>query len=110
AMRKRSRPTNQFRFGNQMVATKVNMMVPRDNTDPHLDVTAAMHEKPAGGLIALNVLTVEETSWQRPAAMSPGRTRMANLFGSNRAGGGTSRPTSPTTTTSPAGSSSSSWS
>jgi Fe-S-cluster-containing dehydrogenase component len=56
AMRKRSRPTNQFRFGNQVVTTKVNMMVPRDNLDTHLDVTAAMHDRPAGGLIALNVL------------------------------------------------------
>ena len=56
AMRKRSRPTNQFRFGNQVVTTKVNMMVPRDNPDTHLDVTAAMHDRPAGGLIALNVL------------------------------------------------------
>jgi Fe-S-cluster-containing dehydrogenase component len=62
AMRMRSRPTNQFRFGNQVVATKVNMMVPRENSDAHLDVTAAMHDRPAGGLIALNVLTAEETS------------------------------------------------
>ena len=56
AMRKRSRPTNTFRFGNQTITTKVNVMVPRENTDTHLDVTAAMHERPAGGLIALNVL------------------------------------------------------
>jgi Fe-S-cluster-containing dehydrogenase component len=56
ALRKRSRPTNTFRFGNQVVTTKVNMMVPRDSPDAHLDVTAAMHEKPAAGLIALNVL------------------------------------------------------
>ena len=54
--RKRSRPTNQFRFGNQVVTTKVSMMMPRDNTDTHLDVTASMHEKPAGGLISLTVL------------------------------------------------------
>jgi Fe-S-cluster-containing dehydrogenase component len=61
AMRKRSRPTNSFRFGNQMVTTKVNMMVPRDNPGTHLDVTAAMHDRPAGGLIALAVLTDEPT-------------------------------------------------
>ena len=42
-----------------VVTTKVNMMVPRENLDTHLDVTAAMHEKPAGGLISLNVLTDE---------------------------------------------------
>ena len=56
AMRARSRPTNTFRFGEQTITTKVNMMVPRENLDTHIDVTAAMHEKPAGELIALNVL------------------------------------------------------
>ncbi|HET6575387.1 MAG TPA: 4Fe-4S dicluster domain-containing protein [Fimbriiglobus sp.] len=59
AMRKRSRPINRFQFGNQVVTTKVNMMVPRENHDAHLDVTAAMHERPASGLIALNILTSE---------------------------------------------------
>ena len=59
ARRKRSRPTNTFRFGNQTITTKVNMMVPHDNLDTHLDVTAALHEKPAEGLISLNVLTGE---------------------------------------------------
>ena len=57
--RRRSRPINEFRFGNQTVTTKVNMMVPLGRTAAPLDVTAAMHEKPAGGLIALNVLPVE---------------------------------------------------
>jgi Fe-S-cluster-containing dehydrogenase component len=56
AMRVRSRPTNSFRFGEQSITTKVNMMVPRENLDTHLDVTAAMNERPAAGLIALNVL------------------------------------------------------
>jgi hypothetical protein len=56
AMRKRSRPTNTFRFGNQTVTTKVNMMLPRDSQGTHLDVTAAMHDHPASGLIALNIL------------------------------------------------------
>jgi Fe-S-cluster-containing dehydrogenase component len=59
ARRKRSRPINEFRFGGQTVTTKVNMMVPRDNSDTRLDVTAAMHERPAGGLIALTVLSSE---------------------------------------------------
>jgi Fe-S-cluster-containing dehydrogenase component len=57
--RKRSRPVNEFRFGGQTVTTKVNMMVPRERGASHLDVTSALHEKPAGGLIALNVLTDE---------------------------------------------------
>jgi Fe-S-cluster-containing dehydrogenase component len=55
--RRRSRPVNEFRFGGQVVATKVNMMVPLGRPAAHLDVTAALHEKPAGGLISLNVLT-----------------------------------------------------
>jgi Fe-S-cluster-containing dehydrogenase component len=59
ARRKRSRPTNAFRFGNQTITTKVNMMLPHDNADTHLDVTSALHEKPAAGLISLNVLTGE---------------------------------------------------
>lgn len=57
--RKRSRPTNEFRFGDQTVTTKANMMVPRGRIESHLDVTAALHEKPTGGLISLNVLTNE---------------------------------------------------
>jgi Fe-S-cluster-containing dehydrogenase component len=56
AMRKRSRPTNSFQFGNQTVTTKVHMMVPRDHSAAHLDVTAAIHDRPAEGLISLNVL------------------------------------------------------
>jgi Fe-S-cluster-containing dehydrogenase component len=59
ARRKRSRPTNTFRFGNQTITTKVNMMLPHDNADTHLDVTSALHETPAAGLISLNVLTGE---------------------------------------------------
>jgi len=57
AQRLRSRPLNQFQFGQQTIRTKVNMMVPRTNNAEHLDVTAAMHEPPAGTLISLNVLT-----------------------------------------------------
>ncbi len=55
-LRKRSRPTNAFRFGGQTVTTKVNMMVPSENLDTHLDITAAMHERPASRLIALNLV------------------------------------------------------
>ena len=55
-LRLRSRPVNQFRFGNQTVTTKVSMMVPREGLATHLDVTAALHERPDGALIALNIL------------------------------------------------------
>src|SRR5215467_14431179 len=41
AQRKRSRPVNEFRFGEQRVRTLVSMMVPRSSTADHVDVTAA---------------------------------------------------------------------
>ncbi len=58
-LRKRTRPIDEFQFGRQTVRTKVNMMVPRDSTVEQLDITAAMHEPPAGRTIALNLLTLE---------------------------------------------------
>ncbi len=59
-LRKRSRPINQFQFARQTVRTKVSLMVPSHSTVEQLDVTAAMHEPPAGRSIALNVLNSEE--------------------------------------------------
>jgi Fe-S-cluster-containing dehydrogenase component len=55
-LRKRSRVVNEFRFGEQVVATKVNMVIPREAPGDVVDVTAAMHEPPTGRTIALNVL------------------------------------------------------
>ena len=43
ALRPRSRPVNEFRFGEQLVKTKVLMMVPRGGLTEVVDVTAAMH-------------------------------------------------------------------
>jgi Fe-S-cluster-containing dehydrogenase component len=57
--RKRSRPVSEFQFGRQTIRTKVHMMVPKHSTDGRVDVTAAMHEPPAGRPIALNLVTVE---------------------------------------------------
>jgi len=56
-LRQRSRPVNEFRFGEQTITTKVHMMVPRHSASDHVDVTAALFEQPAGGLISLNILT-----------------------------------------------------
>ena len=80
----------------------------------HLDVTAAMHEPPAGGPISLNILTDDPAGWRsrhEPARRRPAprATRTAGRWPTSRTGGRTSRPTSRTTTTSPAGSSPSSW-
>lgn len=47
-LRPLSRPVNSFRFGMQTITTKVNMMVPRESTVTHVDVTAAIREPTAG--------------------------------------------------------------
>src|SRR5438128_10647314 len=47
-LRQRSRPVNEFRFGEQRVTTLVNMMVPKVAAGEHVDVTAAMHDPPVG--------------------------------------------------------------
>jgi Fe-S-cluster-containing dehydrogenase component len=53
-LRPRSRPVNSFRFGNQIISTKVNMMVPCDSAAQQIDVTSAMHEEPVGNRSALD--------------------------------------------------------
>jgi Fe-S-cluster-containing dehydrogenase component len=47
-LRPMSEPTNKFRFGNQTITTRVSMMVPKriTRTQPLVDITAAMHERP----------------------------------------------------------------
>jgi Fe-S-cluster-containing dehydrogenase component len=55
-MRMRSVPTRQFRFGDQTITTKVNMMLPRSATTEYVDVTSAMSERSVGKRISLNVL------------------------------------------------------
>jgi Fe-S-cluster-containing dehydrogenase component len=46
-LRPRSRPINEFRFGRQMVSTKVFMMVPRHNEESVLHVTRALERASA---------------------------------------------------------------
>lgn len=57
AARKRSRPVNEFQFGDQRITTKVQVLVPRASPVGHLDVTAAMDNPPTGNAIVLNILT-----------------------------------------------------
>ena len=45
-LRPRSEPVNTFRFGNQTITTKVNMMVPRAAGATHVDVASALDEGP----------------------------------------------------------------
>jgi Fe-S-cluster-containing dehydrogenase component len=47
--RPRSRAINSFRFGNQTITTKVNLMVPKDTGVEQLDVIAAMYTPTLGG-------------------------------------------------------------
>jgi len=43
-----AKPVNSFRFGMQTIRTRVNVMVPADRGEEHVDVTAAMHEPTIG--------------------------------------------------------------
>ena len=55
-MRPRSTAINQFRFGEQIITTKVHMMAPKTGGAEYVDVTAAMNEQASGKNITLNIL------------------------------------------------------
>jgi Fe-S-cluster-containing dehydrogenase component len=57
ALRPRSMPTNEFRFGDQVITTRVNVLVPRRPTaPPQIDVTAAMDDRPQSRTVRLPVV------------------------------------------------------
>ena len=57
-LRPQSAPTNQFRFGGQIINTRVNVMVPRNALPPPMvDVTAAMDERPQNKMVRLPVVS-----------------------------------------------------
>jgi Fe-S-cluster-containing dehydrogenase component len=57
ALRPQSMPTNRFRFGEQAITTRVNVMVPRQKARPvRLDVTSAMDERVENRTVRLEVL------------------------------------------------------
>jgi Fe-S-cluster-containing dehydrogenase component len=57
ALRPQSMPTNRFRFGDQTITTRVNVMVPKAKTPPPLlDVTAAMEERAGSRNVRLDVI------------------------------------------------------
>jgi Fe-S-cluster-containing dehydrogenase component len=58
-LRPRSRPVNEFKFGGQIVRTKVLMMVPTGATIERIDVTAAMEATSTARRVRLNVLSDE---------------------------------------------------
>ena len=47
-LRPNSKPLNTFRFGRQIITTKVNMMVPKNSQVPELDILDAMYQPPTG--------------------------------------------------------------
>lgn len=55
-LRPRSRPVNTFKFGAQTITTKVKMMVSGETPVEHVDVTAAMHQAPAGQYVMMDDL------------------------------------------------------
>jgi Fe-S-cluster-containing dehydrogenase component len=55
-LRPRSTPNNSFKFGDQIITTKVNMMLPKFARTEYVDVTAAMNEHAVGKSISLNIL------------------------------------------------------
>jgi len=55
-LRPSSRPTNRFRFGNQEITTKVNMMLPRRGQVEYIDVADAMDEQAIGKTVHLDIM------------------------------------------------------
>jgi len=60
ALRPQSAPTNTFRFGDQTITTRVNVMVPRRAMPSHVDVTAAMADKPHPRGLRLPVIDTDD--------------------------------------------------
>jgi Fe-S-cluster-containing dehydrogenase component len=56
-----STPVNRFQFGSQVISTRVFMMVPRGlaSRQPHVDVTAAMDERPRERSVVLRALQAD---------------------------------------------------
>ncbi len=69
AIRPRSTPINQFKFGQQTIRTKVNLMAPIAALPQYVDVTAAMDEKRSGKRLSLNV--IEEDPFAEVLTPSP---------------------------------------
>lgn len=55
-LRPRSTPTNQFKFGEQVINTNVSMMTPSSARVEYVDVASALNERTLGKSITLNIL------------------------------------------------------
>jgi hypothetical protein len=56
-LRPNSRPVNTFQFGDQIIRTKVNMMIPKEAPEELIDVTGAMHDPAVGHEVLEDVFT-----------------------------------------------------
>jgi len=58
-LRPLSMPVNTFQFGSQTITTQVSTMVPRAlaSRAPHIDVVAAMDERPRSRAVSLTVIS-----------------------------------------------------
>jgi hypothetical protein len=72
-LRPLSTPVNTFQFGNQTITTQVQVMVPRTlaSRAPHIDVVAAMEERPRSRAISLKVLNAPPASPPEPGDGDP---------------------------------------
>jgi Fe-S-cluster-containing dehydrogenase component len=55
-LRPNSKPFNTFRFGQQVITTKVNMMIPKNSHPKEIDVLDAMYQAPTGRDMEDNLL------------------------------------------------------
>lgn len=66
-LRPNSRPLNAFKFGHQIITTKVNTMVPKESRVEHLDVLAAIYQPAVGTSVEdellLGQMNVTETDY-----------------------------------------------
>jgi Fe-S-cluster-containing dehydrogenase component len=60
-LRPSSRPINAFQFGEQLIRTKVNLMVPKQAPVERVDVLAALHTEPMSDRIEQDIFTESMT-------------------------------------------------
>jgi Fe-S-cluster-containing dehydrogenase component len=60
-MRPNAKPVNTFRFGNQLIRTKVSMMVPLETPTEIVDVTEAMYDPTIGNDVFEDLFTEGES-------------------------------------------------
>jgi Fe-S-cluster-containing dehydrogenase component len=72
-LRPLSAPVNTFQFGNQTITTQVQVMVPRALAPPapHIDVVAAMDDRPRSRMVSLKVANAGPSSPTASAGNDP---------------------------------------